>query len=108
MSQNAVTSFSIIPFFNILFDHVEDVADKAEYLKYIQDAATQTRCKLSEYYAKTNLVTMLCTLLDPQRKLVYFKSRKFPKDQIEELKERYIEARYFMMRMIPKQCWNLY
>ena len=86
MSRDTPTAFWIIPFFNILFDHVEDVADKAEYSEHIRDAATQTRCKLKDYYSKTNTVTMLCTLLDPRRRLTYFRKRKFPKEEIDKLR----------------------
>lgn len=82
MSQNAPTVFWIIPLFNILFDHVEDTADSATS-KYIRDAATQARHKLKEYYSKTNATTMLCTLLDPRRKHLYFVKRNFSKDDID-------------------------
>jgi hypothetical protein len=91
MSQNTPTAFLIIPFFNILFDHVEDVADnadKAEHSEHIREAATQTRCKLEEYYTKTNTITMLCTLLDPRCKLLYFKKRKFSKKDVDDLKAK--------------------
>jgi hypothetical protein len=81
MSQNAPSVFWIIPLFNILFDHVDDTADNATS-KYIRDVATQARHKLKEYYSKTNATTMLCTLLDPRRKLSYFTKRDFAKEYI--------------------------
>ena len=86
MSQNAPTVFWIIPLFNILFDHVEDVADDNNQPEFIREAATQARHKLKEYYSKTNTTTMLCTLLDPRRKLLYFRKRKFNKEWIEEVR----------------------
>jgi Domain of unknown function (DUF4413) len=82
MSQNVPSVFWIIPLFNILFDHVEDIADSATS-EYIREAATQARHKLKEYYSKTNSTTMLCTLLDPRHKLSYFVRRKFAKEHIQ-------------------------
>jgi hypothetical protein len=90
MSQNAPTVSWIIPLFNILFDHVEDIADGNDHSEFVQNAATQARHKLQEYYTKTNTTTMLCTLLDPRRKLLYFKSRKFPKEWVEEVRLLYV------------------
>jgi hypothetical protein len=85
MSQNAPTVSWIIPLFNVLFDHVEDVADDNNQPKFIREAAIQTRNKLEEYYSKTNATTMLCTSLDPRHKLSYFKRNNFSREWIDKV-----------------------
>ena len=97
MSRNAPTALWIIPFFNILFDHVEDAADKAEYSECIRDTAVQKRCKLHEYYSKTNTTTMLCTLLDPRRRLMYFRKRKFPKEETDRLRATWVRISPYLL-----------
>jgi hypothetical protein len=86
MSQNIPSVFWVIPLFNVLFDRVEDVADNAASAEPIRAAAIQTRHKLQEYYSKTNVTTMLCTLLDPRRKLLYFVKKRFPREEVDALK----------------------
>jgi hypothetical protein len=86
MSRNIPSIFWVIPFFNVLFDRAEDIADYTATAESIREAATQIRHKLQGYYSKTNITTMLCTLLNPQRKLLYFVKKRFPKEEIDTLK----------------------
>jgi len=82
------TAYLIIPLFNIIIDHVEDTADlsEGEVTGKIQIAAKAARDKLVRYYSKTNMFMMLCTALDPRRKLYYFTKKGFLDDDISETK----------------------
>jgi len=79
------TAYLVIPLFNIIIDHVEDVADLSEN-EVIQIAANAAKEKLIRYYSKTNTLTMLCTALDPRRKFHYFIKKGFLDDDINETK----------------------
>ncbi len=85
------TVYLVIPLFNIILDHVEDVATSRgngpdRVMTRIRSAAQAAREKLVQYYSKTNTTIMLCTALDPRRKFYYFVKRDFPKDEIHEAK----------------------
>ncbi|CAG8656011.1 11495_t:CDS:1, partial [Cetraspora pellucida] len=49
-------------------------------------AAVAARKKLVKYYSKTNITVMLCSALDPQRKVYYFIRREFSENEINEAK----------------------
>lgn len=90
MSSGAyVTVFHVIPYFNLMIDHVEDRASTCGdgAVARLKDAATSAREKLVQYYSKTNITTMLCTVLDPRRKFYYFKRKEFPEEEITETKQ---------------------
>jgi len=78
------TVFMIIPLFNIIIDHIEDIEETA--LLQLWEAAIAAKAKLFLYYSKTNAVTMLCTALDPRRKFNYFVKKEFSADDIEKTK----------------------
>jgi hypothetical protein len=79
------TVFLIIPLFNIIIDHIEDTSSTRKQ-RQIQTAAEEARKKAVQYYSKTNLVTMLCTALDPRRKFHYFTKRGFSEEDINGTK----------------------
>ncbi|CAG8852490.1 23540_t:CDS:2, partial [Gigaspora margarita] len=80
LSSNS-TAFWIIPLFNIVFNHVEDIASTVN-----KSAAVATREKLVQYYSKTNSTIMLCTVLDLCRKFYYFVKKEFLDNEINETK----------------------
>jgi len=80
---NTVTH--IIPLFNIVIDHVEDVSQiRGSDMNRLRSAAMAAREKMVQYYSKTNVTTMLCTALDPRKKFHYFSKKEFPEDEINE------------------------
>ncbi|CAG8834972.1 1455_t:CDS:2, partial [Gigaspora margarita] len=92
------TAFWIIPLFNIVFNHVEDVASnvktKNRSVSPIFLAAVAAREKLVQYYSRTNTTIMLCTVLDPRRKFHYFVRKEFPSDEIDGTKAFLFETEY--------------
>jgi hypothetical protein len=84
MSSSSIsTVYNIIPLFNLIMDHVEDMAEADG----LQSAAIAAREKLVQYYSRTNATTMLCTALDPRRKFQYFVKKGFPEEEINSTKE---------------------
>jgi Domain of unknown function (DUF4413) len=87
-SSTKATVVHVIPLFNIILDHLEDTASRITersegWEARIRKAAEATREKVVQYYSKTNTTTMLCTVLDPRRKLRYFTRKGFSQDDID-------------------------
>jgi hypothetical protein len=82
------TVYHIIPYFNIIMDHVEDAASSSneELVPKMNKAVDAAMAKFIQYYSKTNNTTMLCTALDPRRKFNYFTRREFPENEINGTK----------------------
>jgi len=85
---NCTTVPYIIPFFNIIIDHVEDVSQSkgGSETTRLRNAAMAAREKMVQYYSKTTITTMLCTALDPRKKFHYFTKKEFPEHEINETK----------------------
>lgn len=65
---------------------MEDAASARGSDVCVKSAAKAAREKLVQYYSKTNTMTMLCTALDPRRKFHYFRKKRFPEREINELR----------------------
>ncbi len=83
-TSSCSTSFYVIPLFNIIFDHIEsaELMEGGSGAFQVKMAAKAGREKLVRYYSKTNIMTMLCTVLDPRRKFNYFTKKGFSDDEI--------------------------
>lgn len=82
------TSPQIITLFNKLYDFVNGVIDRIDSSQeFISDdivaAAEAAREVLHKYYSKTNHTTMLCTALDPRKKLAYFGKHQYRQSDID-------------------------
>jgi hypothetical protein len=82
------TAYKVIPLFNLLIDHVEDMASiEEDGESTMKNAAMAAWEKLVQYYTRTNTTTMLCTALDPRRRFQYFIKKGFPEDEVDSTKE---------------------
>lgn len=81
-------SYLIIPLFNIIIKHIDNniSAKGGGITARIRKAAMESREKLDQYYQKTNIINMICTVLDPRRKLHYFTKIGFSEEKINEAK----------------------
>ncbi|CAG8562281.1 20657_t:CDS:2, partial [Gigaspora margarita] len=95
LSISYCTASWIIPLFNIILNHVEDVDSNAETETPLSAAAMAAREKLVQYYFKTNTTVTLCTALDPRRKFHYLLKKEFPNDEINETKALYLSDSKF-------------
>ncbi|CAG8807308.1 37709_t:CDS:2, partial [Gigaspora margarita] len=87
MSSNSYcTAFWIIPLFNIILDHIEDVESNTEIETPLSATTMAAREKLVRYYSKTNATVMLCMALDLRQKFHYFFKKEFSNDEINETK----------------------
>jgi hypothetical protein len=81
----------IIPYFNIIIDHVEDVSERRGGSETrLTNAALAGREKMVQYYSKTTTTTTLCAALDPRKKFHYFHRKEFPDYEIDETKSLYV------------------
>lgn len=81
------TLSSIIPGYNTLIDHLEDMCSKKEVDKTIKEAAAACLEKFKEYYNKTNKASLLAVILDPRFKIEYYEINKW-EEMVSEIKER--------------------
>lgn len=100
MSSDAPYVYSVVPLFNTLIDHVEDFLERNGLSPVVKSAIKACREKLVEYYSKTNATTMLCTALDPRRKLRYFEQKGFILEEINDVKDLYVFL-HFMWHFTP-------
>ncbi|CAB5364726.1 unnamed protein product [Rhizophagus irregularis] len=97
----------MIPLFNFLIDHVEDIiGDENEEVneenddenddenirieKSIKKAAKYCKDKLLKYYVKTNNAYSIAVILDPRLKIQYFKDEEWGDDLINEINQNFV------------------
>ncbi|CAG8838859.1 7712_t:CDS:2, partial [Gigaspora margarita] len=82
-SSTYSTAFWFIPLFNIIINHVEDIASNTE-IQTLSMAAMAAREKLVQYYSKTNTTMMLYTALDLEGNLTILLKRSFQMTKLVE------------------------
>jgi len=91
--QSYPTISKVIPYFNVLMDHLDKYRFKFKHGKKflpscIRDAAAKAYIKVKQYYNKTNPTQCLVTLLDPRCNVHYFKVQKFAPEILDPIIER--------------------
>jgi hypothetical protein len=81
------TLASVIPLFNILMDHLDDI-ETSTTCELLRDAAAACLAKLKEYYNKTSPKQCMVTLLDPRFNFKYFVEEKWPRNLTDPIKEQ--------------------